>query len=100
MLSLLMQQDLLLFSSKMQLSQQATSLGGSGPKPDRSVVDYTIVSYAAAPQFTGVTVDNALPRLSNHCPLMWSLALPAPLATLAPALATLHAFWEPSAQVC
>ena len=33
----------------MQMSHQATSLGGAGPDPPQSVVDYAIASPAAAP---------------------------------------------------
>ena len=62
----------------MQMSHQATSLGGAGPDPPQSVVDYAIASRAAAPWVTGVTVGDAWLTLSDHCPLMLSLALPPP----------------------
>ena len=81
LISLLMQQKLLLLSSTMQLSCQATSLGGSGPESSQSVVDYAIASLIAAPWVTSDAVGNAMPMLSNHCLLILSLAIPDPLAT-------------------
>ena len=98
LLSLLTQQKLLLLSGTMQLSHQATSLGGAGPGPPQSVVDYAIASCTAAPWVTRVIVGDAWPMLSDHCPLMLSLALPALPASSGSSLATLHAYWEPGAQ--
>ena len=82
-----------------QMSHQATSLGGAGPDPPQSVVDYAIASRAAAPWVTGVTVGDAWLTLSDHCPLMLSLALPPPPASSGSSLPTRHACWEPGAQV-
>ena len=84
----------------MQMSHQATSLGGAGPDPPQSVVDYAIASHVAAPWVMGLTVGDAWPMLSDHCPLMLSLALPAPPASSGFSLPTLHACWEPGAQAC
>ena len=81
-----------------QLSHQATSLGGAGPGPPQLVVDYAIASRTAAPWVTRITVGDAWPMLSDHCPLMLSLALPAPLAFSGSSLATLHTYWEPGVQ--
>ena len=44
-----------------------------------------------------VTVGDAWPMFSDHCPLMLSLALPGPLATPVSVLPTLGAYWEPGA---
>ena len=44
LLSLLQQHALLLLSGTTPLSCQATSIGGSGPEPAKSVVDYAIAS--------------------------------------------------------
>ena len=49
------------------------------------------------PGLLDVTVGDAWPMLSDHCPLMLSLALPGPLATPVSALPTLQAYWEPGA---
>ena len=83
LLSLLTQQKLLI-SGMMQMSHQATSLGEAGPDPPQSVVDYAIASRAAAPWIMGVTVGNAWPTLSDHHPLILSLALLAPQHHWAP----------------
>ena len=64
------------------------------------MVDYAIASYVAAPWVTGVIVGDAWPTLSDHCPLLLCLALPAlpaPPVSLAP---TLHSRWEPGMQAC
>ena len=74
------------------MSYQATSLGGASPDPPQSVVDYAIASCAAAPWVTGVTVGDAWPMLSDHCPLMLSLALPPPPASSGSSLPTLRIF--------
>ena len=100
LLSLLIQQKLLLLSSMMQLSHQATSLGGAGSGPPQLVVDYAIASHAAAPWVTGVTVGDAWPMLSDHRLFMLSMALSIPPASSGPSLATLHAHWDPGAQAC
>ena len=100
LLSLLTQQKLLLLSGTTQLSYQATSLGGAGPSPAQSVVDCAITSRAAAPWVTRLSVGDACPMLSDHCPLMLSLALPTPPASSGSSLATLHAYWELGAQAC
>ena len=99
LLSLLIQQKLLLLSGMMQLSHQATSLGEASPKPPHSVVDYAIASDSAAPWVMGVTVGDAWTMLIDHCPLMLNVALPAPPASSGSSLATLYAHWEPGAQV-
>ena len=92
-----MQHKLQLFSSTTQLSHRATSIGRSHPESATLVVDYAIASCAAFPWVTDVTVGDAWPILSNHCPLMLSLALPGCLATPVSALPTLRAYWEPDA---
>ena len=79
LLSLLTPQELQILSSTIQLSHQATSLWGPGPSPSYSVVDYAITSHTAVPWAIGVTVDNAWPTLSDHCPLMLSLASLSPV---------------------
>ena len=94
LLSLLIQQELLLLSDTTQLSCQATSFGGSGPKSALSVMHYTIASHATAAWVIGVTVGNALLMLNYHCMLMLSLGPPAPQATSISALPTLCAHWE------
>ena len=77
LLSLLVQQQLLMLSGTMQLSHSATSLSGASPDSAQSVVDYAIASRPAAPWVTDVTVGVVLTSLSDHCPLTLSLALPA-----------------------
>ena len=96
-LSLLMQHKLQLLSGTTQLSHCATSIGRSRPESATSVVDYAIASHAATPWVLDVTVGDAWPMLSDHCPLMLSLALPGPPATPVSALPTLRAYWEPGA---
>ena len=96
-LSLLMQHKLQLLSGTTQLSHCATSIGRSHPESATSVVDYAIASRAATPWVLDVTVGDACPLLSDHCPLILSLALPVPLATPVSALPTLQAYWEPGA---
>ena len=95
LLSLLTQHKLQLLSGTTQLSHHATSIGRSCPESATSVVDYAIASHTAAPWVLDVTVGDAWPMLSDHCPLMLSLALPGPPATPVPALPTLRAYWEP-----
>ena len=60
-------------------------------------MDYAIASPTTAPWVMGVTMGETLLTLSEHSPLMLSLALPSPLAPEAPAVPTLHAHWEPGA---
>ena len=63
-----------------------------------SVVDYAITFCAAAPWVAGVIVGDAWPTLSDYCPLLLCLALPAlptPLVFSAPTLCT---HWEPGMQ--
>ena len=91
LLSLLMQQELLLLSITMQLSCKPTSLSASGCESAQLVVDYAIDSHAAPPWVTGITMGDVLLMLSDHCLLTLSLVLPAPPATLVSALSTLHA---------
>ena len=96
-LSLLMQYKLQLLSGTTQLFHCATSIGRSRPESATSVLDYAIASCAATPWVLDVTVGDAWPMLSDHCPLMLSLALPGPPATPVSALSTLQAYWEPGA---
>ena len=70
LLSLLMQHKLQLLSGTTQLSHCATSIGRYYPESATSVVDYAIASRAATPWVTDVTVGDAWPMLSDHCPLM------------------------------
>ena len=44
-------------------------------------------------------MGDALPALSDHSPLMLSLALPSPPALAAPVVPTLCARWEPGASI-
>ena len=97
LLSLLQYQGLLLLSNTTPLSRQATSLSRSSLESAKSVVDYAIAFQVVASWVTGISVDDALLMLSDYCPLELSLALPAPTATLVPALPTLWAHWEPRA---
>ena len=94
LLSLLMQHKLQPLSGTTQLSHHAFSIGRSGPEFATSVVGYAIASRDATPWVTGVTIGDAWPMLSNHCPLILSLALPAPSATHISAVPTLQACWE------
>ena len=98
LLSLLVQQGLLLLSGITQLFHQATYLIGPNPKSAQLLVNYAIASYTAASWFTGVTVGNALLMVSDHCTLMLSLAFPPPLASAVSDLLTLCAYWKPGAQ--
>ena len=91
-----MQHKLQLLGGTTQLSECATSIGRTRPKSATSVVDYAIASLTA-PWVLDVTVGDAWPMLSDHCPLMLSLALPGPPATPVSALLTLRAYWEPGA---
>ena len=84
----------------IQLSHQAISLGVPGLKSAQSIVDYAIASHTAAPWVMGVTVGDALLALIEHCSLMLTLTLAAPLAPSVSALPTLHIHWELGAQVC